>query len=280
MSHTVPGCSAPSRNLQLAPVGTALTEGAAPERFRARIGDLRARGFYPAPHRYHLYLEQDCPRSLRVSITLALLGLQDVVGVTVLSSSDEGAEALRRAYDATWYRYRGPLTVPALCDQWTGRVVSNHTPDILRDLAERLGSQGPHPSTELRPVALAARIDAFRELLDEEIASAPALPGERAAALDRLDRRLAGQPYALGAELTAADIDLWVALLHLDSQLPGADEPDGRHPHLSSYVRRLSAHPAFAQAYRQSSPARSSLRNGTVRSGCSAVAHSRSITAM
>ncbi|MEU6171398.1 glutathione S-transferase C-terminal domain-containing protein [Streptantibioticus parmotrematis] len=260
-----------------------MTEGAAPERFRARIGDLRARGFYPAPHRYHLYLEQDCPRSLRVSITLALLGLQDAVGATVLPSCDGGGEAaseLRRAYDATWYRYRGPLTVPALCDQWTGRVVSNHTPDILRDLAERLGPHGARASVRLRPEALAARIDAFREFLDEEVTRAPERPERWAAALDSLDRQLSGQPYALGAELTAADVDLWVTLVHLDVWEPGADAPDGRHGHLSAYVRRLLARPEFADAYRQSSPARSSLRNGTVRSGGSAVAHRRSITAM
>ncbi|MGW7265282.1 glutathione S-transferase C-terminal domain-containing protein [Streptomyces sp. NPDC054842] len=211
----------------------------AQQRVHSRIGDGLAGGFYPAPHRYQLYLSPDCPRSLRVAVTVHLLGLGDFVAT--LSAEPGGpdrTDALRGAYEATWHHYDGPLAVPALCDRWTGRVVSNHTPDILRDLArlaDRTGGEAP----ALRPRALAADIDALRELLDADVTPA-AQPGRRSAALALLDGRLASAPYALGHELSAADVDLWVALVHLDS--PGALGP---YEHLRGYVRRLGAHPAF-----------------------------------
>ncbi|MEU1043112.1 glutathione S-transferase family protein [Streptomyces sp. NPDC005551] len=215
-----------------------------PRRLHSRIGVGLAGGFYPAPHRYRLYLCTDCPRSLRVSITLDLLGLGDFVATTPLTHTgdagqvSDGFAALRRAYEATWHHYEGPLTAPALCDRWTGRVVSNHTPDILRDLAGlavRTGTGLP----ALRPPARAADIDALGELLDADVVPAAA-PHRRSAALGRLNRRLASAPYAAGRDLTAADVDLWVALVHLED--PDALAPYG---HLRAYVRRLAAHPAF-----------------------------------
>ncbi|MET8454341.1 glutathione S-transferase C-terminal domain-containing protein [Streptomyces sp. NPDC005209] len=213
-----------------------------PHRFHSRIGVGLAGGFYPAPHRYELFLSGSCPRSLRISISLGLLGVKDSVATTLLAHPAETPDAyasLRRAYEATVRHYDGPLTAPALCDRWSGRIVSNHTPDILRDLAGLLsGHDGACPSA-LRPPALAADIDALRDLLDRDVTPA-AKPSSRSAALDGLDRRLAGQPYALGEDLTAADVDLWVALVHLG--------PAGAlcaHPRLRDYVRRLGDHPAF-----------------------------------
>nr|WSX52881.1 hypothetical protein OG409_30525 [Streptomyces sp. NBC_00974] len=105
-----------------------------------QAGSLRGRigaGFSPVPHRYRLYFAaDDCPSCLGVAAALAGLGLRDAVAVTVLRPGRDTAEhdALRRAYEAAGHRDDGTLTVPALCDGWSGRVVSNHTPDILEDL--------------------------------------------------------------------------------------------------------------------------------------------------
>ncbi|MGW5852499.1 hypothetical protein ACWFQ8_32005 [Streptomyces sp. NPDC055254] len=102
---------------------------------RGRIGT----GFSPVPHRYHLYLRVGCPRSARVREALALLGLEDFVTTTVLGEGPEardtpGYAALRLAYEAAGHHFDGTLTVPALCDTWSGRIVTHHTPDILDDL--------------------------------------------------------------------------------------------------------------------------------------------------
>ncbi|GAA1889013.1 hypothetical protein GCM10009837_08780 [Streptomyces durmitorensis] len=219
--------TAPCSPLETAP------DGSCPAPIRSRIGADLAGGFYPAPHRYHLYLSAGCPRSLRVSITLDLLGLRESVTTTLLTAHTPAAslDSLHRYYEATEHHFDGPLTVPALCDRWSGHIVSNHTPDILRDLACRLAAHGSGPL--LRPSALAAHIDTWHELL------ASPLTDET---LNRLDGRLASHSYLVGDELTSVDVDLWAALVH---PTPDAAETGDSHPHVRAYVRRLHAHPAF-----------------------------------
>ncbi|MFE1963356.1 glutathione S-transferase C-terminal domain-containing protein [Streptomyces sp. NPDC059479] len=222
--------------------------------FRDRIGAGPGGGYYPAPHRYHLYLSPGCPRSLRISITLGLLGLENSVSTTLLPTSAgarDALAALRTAYETTRHHYDGPPTVPALCDLWSGRVVNNHTPDILDDLALRFTDQDNADLPRLRPAALASDIDAVRELLGADLlpnlAQDPALDS----ALDLLERQLASHPYALGETLTAADVDLWVALVHLDADALRRVAACDR---LWSYVRRLGAHPAFHKIPRTEIP--------------------------
>ncbi|MDX3232725.1 glutathione S-transferase C-terminal domain-containing protein [Streptomyces sp. ME19-01-6] len=232
MSETIPRSSGPAVLLDRRPGRT----------FRSRIGVDVAGGYYPAPHRYQVFLSPGCPRSLRVSITLDLLRLGDSV-TTVLLPSPAAAGSLRGAYEATWHRYDGPLTVPALCDRWSGRVVSNHTPDILRDIADHLSEPDRAHLPRLRPPALAADIDAIGELIEADLAQA-AQRETSLAALDLLDRRLRSGAYVLGEELTAADVDLWVALVH-SAAAPLLSRHDSRYDRLRSYVRRLGGHPAF-----------------------------------
>ncbi|MCX5197942.1 glutathione S-transferase family protein [Streptomyces sp. NBC_00249] len=193
---------------------------------RGRIGA----GFSPVPHRYHLYLSTGCPRSLRVRTALALLGPAVPVAATLLGPPATHA-ALRRAYEAAGHPYDPAQGGPALCDTWSGRVVSDHTPDILEDLAVRLAGR-----PELCPPVPARRAEAARALLD---GAAPW--AERAAALALLERWLAVHPYALGDRPTLADVDLWVALAD-PAVLSGAG------PRVRAYVRRLRAHPAFGTA--------------------------------
>ncbi|WP_051941189.1 glutathione S-transferase C-terminal domain-containing protein [Phaeacidiphilus oryzae] len=251
-------------------------------RFRDRIGA----GDAPDPHRYQLYLRLGCPGSLRVSITLELLGLHEAIATTPLTPASKTVTAdqalLRRAYESTQHHYAGPLSVPALCDRWSGRVVSNHVPDILDDLADRFAAAAPKPQgggrvLPLRPAALAGDIAELRTLLDGSVTQsarrAALAQGTRRreealrtllGALDELDRRLAahGQEYALGSELTAADVDLWSALVGLRTARlsrrggDGADTEAARrtidgHHRLWSYVDRVTAaHPAFRAAAR------------------------------
>lgn len=79
----------------------------------------------------------------------------------------------------------------------------------------------------------------MRELLDRDV-TPTAPPLARTTALQSLDRQLASHVHALGDELTAADVDLWVALTRL-----GPTESLSPYGLLRDYVRRLDAHPAF-----------------------------------
>jgi putative glutathione S-transferase len=232
---------------------TAATATTASRAFRGRIGADASSGFYAAPHRYELFLSPSCPSCLRIAITHGLLGLEGTVALRLLpadpsdfadpsvsssagigsaarSAGFRGADdysALRAAYEATCHGHPGPAAVPALTDRWTGRVVSNHAPDILRDLALRF----PREELELYPAGAEGEIGALTALLDTRLTGAAqragrcdASPESREAALGTLlgalhtvEDRLTRGPYVLGERLTAADVHLWVALVELDT---------------------------------------------------------------
>ncbi|MGW0749379.1 hypothetical protein [Streptomyces sp. NPDC002587] len=71
-----------------------------------------------------------------MAAALALLGIEDSVGVTVLAedTAAPGRTELRLAYEAADHHFDGTAAAPALADTWSGRVVRDHTPDILDDL--------------------------------------------------------------------------------------------------------------------------------------------------
>ncbi|GAB2926124.1 glutathione S-transferase C-terminal domain-containing protein [Streptomyces mayteni] len=233
---------------------------------RGRIGPDADHGYYPAAHRYHLYLALSCPGCLRIAVTHALLGLEGRISRTLLppvpDAPGAGYAALREPYEATAYRYPGPAKAPVLADRWTGRVVSNHTGDILRDLALRFG--GP-AAPELYPAGAEDETRALDRLFGQDINAAAQRAGQaggdpagRAAALATLlgalgtvEERLAAGPHLLGDALTAADVHLWVTLVqldtvhrwHLDAE---AVHRIAAHPRLWAFARRQLANPAFA----------------------------------
>lgn len=246
------------------PVPAAATAPAA-RSIRGRIGPDASSGYYAAPHRYQLFLSLSCPHCLRIAVTHSLLRLEDTVTLTLLPGlpdADGGYASLRPPYESTWHGHTGPATVPVLSDRWTGRIVSNHAPDIMRDLALRFrGTGGP----ELFPPSAEGEIGALIRLVDEDVTEAARRAGEGAcedgsqdggpvetllAALDGIEDRLAAQPFLLGETLTAADVQLWVALLELDTVHRwhlGADIVlrIAAYPRLWAYARRLRDEPAF-----------------------------------
>ncbi|MEU9997145.1 glutathione S-transferase C-terminal domain-containing protein [Streptomyces sp. NPDC050848] len=252
-ASAVPGGAAGSA----APAGTA---------FRGRIGrDVRS-GHYAVPHRYRLHLSLACPGCLRIAVTHGLLGLQETVPLTLLPATPDtpggGYAALRPLYEASAHQYAGPAAAPVLSDGWTGRIVTTHVPDILRDLALRFRAPG---RPDLLPDGREAEIDAIGELcergvnraaqragelgLDDEAAHQDPL-AELFATLGDLERRLRRQEYVLGDALTAADVHVWVTLVQLDTVHrrhldAGALDRIAGHPALWSYAQRLAALPAF-----------------------------------
>ncbi|MFF9813157.1 glutathione S-transferase C-terminal domain-containing protein [Streptomyces sp. NPDC014006] len=232
--------------------------------FRGRIGRDARSGHYAVPRRYRLHVSTAAPDGLRIAITHSLLGLDESCPVTFLPAvpdcPDGGHATLRPLYEAGAHRYPGPALAPVLSDDWSGRIVSTHARDIMRDLDRHFTSG--HPS--LYPRAGAAGIEHVERLCTDGIeeaaqraGSAAADPAERAAALrtlltalDDAQRLLAGRRYLIGEQLTAADIELWVALVQLDTVHrhhldAAAVQRIAGHPALWAHARRLSAHPAF-----------------------------------
>lgn len=234
--------------------------------FRGRIGRDARSGHYAVPGRYRLHLSTACPDGLRIAVTHSLLRLDAVCPVTCLSAvpdcGEGGHSALRPLYEASAHRYTGPALAPVLSDDWSGRIVSTHAPDIVRDLAHRFGG-GRLP---LHPRAAEPEIEAVERMCAQGIeqaaqqaGSADGQPVERDLALGTLletlgalDRWLVGRTYLIRDEVTAADVQLWVALVHLDTVHrhhldAAAVQRIADHSTLWAYARRLTAHPAFGR---------------------------------
>ncbi|MEC4572434.1 glutathione S-transferase C-terminal domain-containing protein [Streptomyces virginiae] len=232
--------------------------------FQSRIGRDARSGFPAVPHRYRLHLTPSCPSCLRIAVTHSLLGLQDVLPMTSLpavpDASDGGYVALRPLYEASSHLYPGPALAPVLSDGWTGRIVSTHAPDIVQDLIRRFGVSEPC----LYPDGAEARIQEVERLCEQGINAAAQRAGRAGAdaaerdvalatllrGLGSLERRLAGDDYLLDGRLTAADVELWVTLVQLDTVHrwhldAAAVYRITDHPRLWSYARRLAALPAF-----------------------------------
>ncbi|MDT0390166.1 glutathione S-transferase C-terminal domain-containing protein [Streptomyces dubilierae] len=232
--------------------------------FRSRIGRDARSGYYAASRRYRLHLVLSCPHSVQIAVVHGLLGLDDTVPVTLLPAVPDapggGHRALRPLYEASAHQHPGPAAAPVLSDGWTGRIVSTHAPDILRDLARRFGGDGP----ALLPRGAEEAVEDVARLCEQGITAAAQRAGQwdgdpaaRATALatlldalDALEGRLDGREHLLGDGPTLADVQAWAALLHLDTvhrhhlDAEAVHRITG-HPRLWAYARRLAAHPAF-----------------------------------
>ena len=232
--------------------------------FRGRIGRDARSGHYAVPGRYRLHLATAWPDGLRIAVLHSLLGLDTVCPAAYLPAVPDCPEgvhpALRPLYEASAHRYTGPAAAPVLSDAWSGRIVSTHAPDIMRDLDRRFGDDRP----SLYPCGAESEIEAVERMCAQGIEAAAQRAGaagtgaaERAAALDTLlhtlgvlDQGLSVQPCLIGDQITAADVELWVALVqldtvhrhHLDAE---AVHRIAGHPALWAYARRLAGHPAF-----------------------------------
>jgi putative glutathione S-transferase len=249
--------------MSITPLAAAPTSRTTPA-FRGRIGRDARSGHYAVPRRYRLHLSTACPDGLRIAVTHSLLGLDPVCPATVLPAVPDGPDgghtALRPLYDASAHRYCGPALAPVLSDDWSGRIVSTHAPDITRDLAQHFGGGRP----ELYPCGAESEIATLERMCAQGIEEAAQRAGsaggeqaERAAALDELlgtldalERWLEGRTYMIRDHITAADVELWVSLVQLDTVHrhhldAAAVHRIAGHPTLWAYARRLAAHPAF-----------------------------------
>ncbi|QEV09865.1 glutathione S-transferase C-terminal domain-containing protein [Streptomyces prasinus] len=232
--------------------------------FRGRIGRDARSGHYAVPRRYRLHLSTADPACLRIAVTHTLLGLDDACAVTFLPAvpdrPDGGYTELSPLYDASAHRYTGPALAPVLSDDWSGRIVSTHAPDIARDLARRFdgGRRAVYPRGAESEIEAVERMCA--QGIDAAAGSAgktAAEPAARAGALGTLlrtlgslDNWLMDRDHMIRDRITVADVELWVALVRLDTVHrhhldAGAVRDIAGYETLWAYARRLAGHPAF-----------------------------------
>ena len=147
-------------------------------RFQGRITADGSSGYQAEPGRYHLYISWGCPWAQRTAIVRKLMGLEDVVSLSYVDDQRDGRgwafrerrgpdpvngfRFLAEAYEATEPGYDGHVSVPALWDRKTSRLVSNNFPDITIDLGTQFGPWAD-PALDLYPMALRAEINALNE---------------------------------------------------------------------------------------------------------------------
>ncbi|HEY7430595.1 MAG TPA: glutathione S-transferase family protein [Streptosporangiaceae bacterium] len=247
--------------------------------FQGRITADGSSGYPAQPGRYHLYVSLACPWAHRSVIVRELLGLADVISLSVVDPVRDGRgwafregpgytadpingfTLLREAYEATEPGYDGHMSVPVLWDKVTSKIVSNNFPDLTIDLETQFGAWAK-PGVDLYPERLRPGIDALSERVytninngvyrcgfagsqqayDEAVTSLFGL-------LDELEERLAGSRYLFGSELTEADVRLWVTLARFDPVYVTHFKCNIRrlvdYPNLWGYARDLYQQPAF-----------------------------------
>ena len=244
-------------------------------RFRSWISE--GGEFSPESGRYHLYVSWACPWAHRTLIYRALKGLRDAIGVTAvdpLMLSDgwvipPGADPVNHAqflwqiYAKADPDYVGRATVPLLWDRRREAIVSNESGDIIRMFDAWPGAKGPL----FRPPERASEIDALNEEIYRSVNNGVYRAGfattqaayeeafrELFAMLDRLERRLRGQPFLLGEQVTETDWRLFTTLVRFDAVYYGHFKCNRDRlvdfPELWDFARTLYQVPGVAETVR------------------------------
>ncbi|MBQ0992050.1 glutathione S-transferase C-terminal domain-containing protein [Micromonospora sp. PSH03] len=231
--------------------------------------------------RYRLIWCRACPWAHRARIVRGLLGLDDAISLgTVDPIRDErgwafaldpdgfdpvlGVSFLSEAYLATDPDYTGRVTVPALVDTLTGRVVTNDYPQLTLDFSTQWRSLHRAGAPDLYPEALRPEMDALMAEIHTDVNNGVYRCGfatsQQAydeafralfARLDALSERLAGQRYLMGDAITEADVRLFTTLVRFDTAYHGHFKCNRdkltEMPVLWAYARDLFQTPGFGE---------------------------------
>ncbi|MFI5928907.1 glutathione S-transferase family protein [Micromonospora sp. NPDC051543] len=231
--------------------------------------------------RYRLIWCRACPWAHRARIVRGLLGLDDAISLgTVDPIRDErgwafaldpdgfdpvlGVRFLSEAYLATDEDYTGRVTVPALVDTLTGRVVTNDYPQLTLDFSTEWRSLHAPDAPDLYPVALRPEMDALMAEIHTDVNNGVYRCGFATsqeaydeafralfARLDVLSERLGGQRYLMGDAITEADVRLFTTLVRFDAAYHGHFKCNRNKltemPVLWAYARDLFQTPGFGE---------------------------------
>ncbi|MER7957781.1 glutathione S-transferase C-terminal domain-containing protein [Streptomyces sp. NPDC096030] len=236
-------------------------------------------GFPVEPGRYRLVIARACPWANRAAIVRRLMGLEDVISMGVAGPlHDErswsfhldpggkdpvlGIERLQEAFFAREPGYPLGITVPALVEVSTGRVVTNDFEQITLDLGHEWAAHQRDGAPELYPRARRDEIDDVADKVFEDVndgvykcgfASSQEAYGRAYQRLwDRLDwleERLTSRRYLVGDTITEADVRLFPTLVRFDAVYHGHFKCNRQKltelPALWAYARDLFQTPGF-----------------------------------
>jgi putative glutathione S-transferase len=251
--------------------------------FRDRITADGSSGYKAEAGRYHLYVGYHCPWAHRTLIFRALKKLEDAISVSYClpwfrengwtyearpdypdCTADDlnGFHYLYEAYAAADPGYTGKVTIPALWDKQTRKIVNNESSEIIRMLnSEFAGIAGD--DADYYPEPLRAEIDRVNAFVYPNInngvyrcgfarsqAAYDEAYGQLFGALDELETRLSGQRYLAGDRPTEADWRLFPTLVRFDVAYFSIFKCNRQQlrdfPNLWSYTRDLHSVPGVA----------------------------------
>jgi len=229
--------------------------------------------------RYRLVVARACPWANRAIIVRRLLGLEDVLGMGVCGPTHDqrswtfdldpdgrdpvlGIERLQDAFLARFPDYPKGITVPAIVDVPTGKVVTNDFPQMTLDLSLEWTEHHRDGAPSLYPEPLRDEIDEVNAWVYTDVNNGVYRCGfagrqasyERAydrlfGALDRLEERLTDRRYLVGDTITEADVRLFTTLVRFDPVYHGHFKANRNKlvemPALWAYARDLFQTPGF-----------------------------------
>ncbi|MFD7078080.1 glutathione S-transferase family protein [Nocardioides sp. NPDC059952] len=233
------------------------------------------------PGRYRLVAAAACPWANRAIIVRNLLGLQDVISLGLAGPTHDarswtfdldpggvdpvlGIERLQQAYFKRYPDYPRGITVPAIVEEATGKVVTNDFPWITHDFFHEWTDFFADDAPDLWPRALREEMDEVDKRVFTEVnngvyrcgfaGSQEAYDAAYArlfAALDWLEERLSGQRYLVGDQLTESDIRLFTTLARFDAVYHGHFKCNRQKlvelPALWAYARDLYQTPGIGE---------------------------------
>ena len=173
-----------------------------------------------------------------------------------------GIERLQQAYFARDPNYPKGITVPAIVDIPTGKVVTNDFPQMTLDFETQWTEFHRPGAPDLYPERHRAEIDDVAALIYRDVNNGVYRCGfagsqksyDRAyarlfARIDWLSQRLSGQRYLVGDTITEADVRLFTTLARFDAVYHGHFKCNrtklDEMPVLWAYARDLFQTPGF-----------------------------------
>ncbi|MEV7690734.1 glutathione S-transferase family protein [Streptomyces bungoensis] len=247
--------------------------------FRDRITADGRDGWPVETGRYRLVVSRACPWASRAVISRRLLGLEEALPMAVADPVQDdrswrftldpggrdpvlGIRYLAEAYDRRETGYPGGVSVPAVVDVPSGRLVTNDYQQLTLDLATQWTALQREGAPDLYPDGLRDEIDEVMAEVYQDLNNGVYRAGfathqaeyDKACTavfrrLELLAERLAGQRYLVGDTLTEADIRLFTTLVRFDPVYHGHFKCNrwklAEDPVLWAYARDLFQTPGF-----------------------------------
>jgi putative glutathione S-transferase len=192
--------------------------------------------------RYRLVVSRACPWASRAVIVRRLLGLEDALSMGICGPTHDarswtfdldpvlGIARLKDAYERREPGYPRGITVPAIVEVASGKVVTNDFAPMTIDLTTQWIEHHRPGAPDLYPEALRAEIDAINADIYHDLNNGVYRAGFAGTAegyaagyhavfdrLDALEEHLATHRYLVGGSITEADIRLFVTLVRFDA---------------------------------------------------------------